>query len=390
MFFQIEMGRTRSSSGSSTDDRRKRRKSHKRRRDHRRRSGDLAKSVQILTDSVLKIGSYLNLDLGKTPACRSRSTSRKTSRSRSRSPFTGRKEDLGSSPIKTPPRRSRSPFSVPRGENEEARKEWADQAKKTHTQAEKESTNSQEILVIDVPNESLLKLLGADPGLSNKTGAALHSGVASRWHEIAKSGLPKEERDAIKMKFKPPPNCEFGPPVINPELAKAVLPIVRSRDDELSRVQTNLQVSISALGSVVSGLLNDKEPLNRENLISNINDAGRFLVGTQYSVSLLRRRIIKDNVKDSSIKELLHETPIYPNLFEADLSQKIKQMQTLTRVGNDITKANPGSQQIETRSATKRTDSSRSSGSTRQNLNSFRPPPHQKYRSVRGGRSMRK
>ncbi|CAL8111059.1 unnamed protein product [Orchesella dallaii] len=343
---------------------------------------NLEKSVGVLTDTVLKIGSLLNLKLDDVTTRRSRSTSRQTSSSRSRSPiYLGQKRQRShSSSARTPLRRSRSPFSVPRGENTKARKDWTDDVQKLL------SKRDDDALIINAPEDPLIKLLGADPGSSQKHGENFHQHLATRWQEIAKTGLPKDERDKIKSKLKPPPNCEFGAPILNAELAKAVIPIVRSRDDELSRVQSNLQISIAGMGHLLSTLLNDKEPIQREKLISDISDTGRFLTGTQYSLSLLRRRIIKDNVKDVAIKELLHETPIYPNLFEADISQKIKQMQSLTKVGNDITKPSGTLPRLDPRTPFKKSDSLRTPTSSKQTLNSFRPLPSYRTKRGRSGR----
>ncbi|CAL8092694.1 unnamed protein product [Orchesella dallaii] len=349
----FSMGKSSRSSSSSDDSRRRKRRSKKHKQRHR--TVKLERTVKLLTSAVEKIGTALNIDLAVQNDRHGSSTRRSMSTGRSRSS------------------RSRS-FSVPRGENNTMERKSTEKSLTKETDDGKDPSAT--VLEINAPNEELIKLLGLDPGSVQKTGDSFRPEVASRWQEIAKSGLQKDERSRIKAVFKPPPNCEFGAPTLNPELSRSILPVVKNRDEEISRVQGNVQVSISGLGNLLSGLLDDDLKLERNDLISKISDAGRFLVGTQYSLSLLRRRLIRENIKDISMKEVLSETSVYPHLFGSDLGTKVKEIHAVTKMGIDITKpSGSGIKPVTSSTFKRKATGSDGNPSVKRHLNSYRPLP---------------
>lgn len=258
-----------------------------------------------------------------------------------------------------------------------------------------------ELYVLD---DELKQLLGEEPSSSAQKGSDFHSEIASRWSSIAKLGMSKEERDRIRSNFKPPKNCEFSGPALNNELTKAVNPFTRNRDDDIRRIQNNIEVVISGLGETLSTLLSDNTPVDRKDLVRKLSDCGRFLVGTQYQLSLCRRKQVRASVRDNSMQELLQDSPIYPSLFGEDLSTKVKQMQSLTKLSHEIAKAPSTAQSTKpmksaitrpARSDTARTAPvNRTTSSSRGSLNSRRPLSYrqkpQNYYSRQSGRSNRR
>jgi len=197
-----------------------------------------------------------------------------------------------------------------------------------------EKDDDRDVIEISV-DEDLVNLLGDAPMLSPVNGPDFHKHIAERWGPIAQKGLPQDERNKLKTQFATPGNCEISGSKLNPELCKAVPPYVRDSDDRLKRIQDHIAVSATAIGNLMTNLLSGKE-IDTKQILSDLSSAGRYLVGTQYCISLQRRRLVSNSIKDSSMKSLLSDTPIYPYLFGADLSTQVNAASKLTKVGNDL------------------------------------------------------
>ncbi|CAL8116148.1 unnamed protein product [Orchesella dallaii] len=191
-------------------------------------------------------------------------------------------------------------------------------------------------LQLHVLDEEVMQLLGEPVKHANK-GPAVHTELKTRWESIAKSGMPKADRDTIREKYKPPKNCNVGAPLLNAELSKAVNAYTKSRDDELFRVQNDIETSISVMGQLLTSFLDDQRELSRHEIIAQLSDCARFLVGTQLQVSSFRRRQIRPNIKDTTTHDMLQDISIYPQLFGEDLALKVKQAHSVAKVSLDMT-----------------------------------------------------
>jgi len=239
-----------------------------------------------------------------------------------------------------------------------------------------------EVIILD---DEVKKLLGDSVSGDGEMGPPFHPEIAKRWESIAKQGVLKEDRERIRKKFCPPPNCTIVAPALNPEL-KTVNGFTKARDEEMRRIQGNIATAITGLGQTLTSVLDDSKPLDRNELIALLSDTGRFLTGTQYQMSLFRRKEVKSTIREPSMLEILSSSQIYPDLFGAELTTKVKQATSLTKVGQDITKANEKSA---TRPAKfqpqRKTEGRQPFQQFKSSLNSNRPP-HQTQFSKRGGR----
>lgn len=148
--------------------------------------------------------------------------------------------------------------------------------------------------------------------------------------------MPKEERDRLKSRHPNPKNCILTGPKLNLELALVVPSFCRDKDDELRRIQDHVSVVLSTLGSVITDVLDEKKPVDRKVILRDLSDAGRYLSGTHYSLSLARRKQVKFNIRDIDMKTLLQESAIYPMLFGSDLSTQVKTAHALAKTGREI------------------------------------------------------
>jgi hypothetical protein len=89
---------------------------------------------------------------------------------------------------------------------------------------------------------------------------------------------------------------------------------------------------VGALGKTISPMITEKESLDRKAALADLSDASRYLVGTQYSLSLMRRKTIQSQITDSFMTRIIATSDLYPNLFGADLSNEVQNAGRWTKV----------------------------------------------------------
>jgi len=304
-------------SSSSSDSSSRRGRKSKRRHHGRSRVKRLEQAVSKLTETVANL---VNRE--------KRSISRDQSgRKRSRSPSYSSED---SARIKAPmPKKTKVPSNghdtVPLTE---------------HFQPPSGTNNTEidgDVLIIGSLDSETAALLGDMPLAGPPMGPVIHSELAARWNQIAKKGLSKEERDRFVAKFPRPENFEAIGTLVNAELGNVIPDPVKIRDEGLKRIQDHLAAAAGALGKVISGLLQSDSDFDKKALVADLSDTGRYLIGTQYSLSLFRRKQISTQIKDPAMSLILGKSEIYPKLFGTDLSSEVKAAKALDKVGQDIT-----------------------------------------------------
>ncbi|CAL8093046.1 unnamed protein product [Orchesella dallaii] len=202
-------------------------------------------------------------------------------------------------------------------------------------------TNTRTLMMTDTPDfPDTLSVEKADEQSEKKTSDCNNAvNLLQLGDEQSQNDLLEitEERERIRKSFCIPPNCVIGAPALNPEL-KTVNGFTKNRDEEIRRIQGNIATAITGLGQLLTSVVDESKQMDRSQLIAQLSDTGRFLTGTQYQISLFRRKEIKSTIRDSSMIEVLNASPIYPDLFGSDLTAKFKQATSLNKVGHDITK----------------------------------------------------
>lgn len=198
------------------------------------------------------------------------------------------------------------------------------------------SDQTDDILIVDVLDTETAALLGDMPGSTAPKGPSFHPEISGRWNAIAKSGLSKEERDKITNKHPVAEGLIIEGAKLNPELVSAIPEYIKVKDDSLRRIQDHVATAATALGAAMNFLATEKCETSRLHILAQLSDAGRYLMGTQYALSLFRRKQVTGYVKDTIMTRILAESEVYPYLFGSDLSTQVKNAKSLTKVGHDI------------------------------------------------------
>jgi hypothetical protein len=103
------------------------------------------------------------------------------------------------------------------------------------------------------------------------------------------------------------------------------------------KVQEHIAIVVGALGKTISAMITGKESFNRKAALADLSDASRYLVGTQYSLSLMRRKTIQSQITDSFMTKIIATSDLYPNLCGADLSNEVLNAKAHSKVGQEPT-----------------------------------------------------
>ena len=248
-------------------------------------------------------------------------------------------------------------------------------------------------------DDEILCLLGESRKEKVPEGPPLHREIAARWASILSNGISDDEKTQLSQKFPSPSNCSFiNGPALNAEVEAALSSFTLQRDKEIQLFQKQLGVGISALGSSLTKMLSIKDQLtkagfNSTELIGPMSDAARGLLDLQHSLSVHRRTIISPNIK-TNLKSLIKNTTIDHDLFGADLPQKIKVAQELSKAGQEIrqpSKYSAKSKSKSNQSPKTKTSSDKDKPSRSAPLNSQRPSSYRQSRKTsswnsKGGR----
>nr|CAH7760283.1 unnamed protein product [Callosobruchus chinensis] len=147
-------------------------------------------------------------------------------------------------------------------------------------------------------NADILSVLGDETGVTKVYGPPIHKHIADRWLQILKSGLDGEKRKELISKYPAPDNSRyFEAPKLNAIVRQAINDSVVKRDERLTYKQTQIGVALSAIGSVISELLEKQEAGgDNKSIIERLSDAGRLLSDLHRSESTTRRDLASLNL----------------------------------------------------------------------------------------------
>lgn len=191
-------------------------------------------------------------------------------------------------------------------------------------------------------DKEALEILGKHLAINKPVGPPVCDELVSRWSEILKVGLPKEDKAALLLKYGPPINCSIlNPPKLNPEIKASLTDPIINRDTRIFAKQEKVTACIAAMGTVLSKLLCG-ETVERLSLIEVLVDTEKLLIDVQREESLTRKALVLSNV-NVSIKDTLNSTSIDEWLFGNQLDEKLKTAKTLEHSSKQIKVANKGS-----------------------------------------------
>lgn len=374
-FLAQTMGRSNRSRSRSRSDRHR----------HRSRKQDSDKRLKRLERTVEELTKAVHLSIGKAGRSkRSLSRSSSTNSERSTDSFAERRRTRRS--VSSIGSNSKgSIVSIFDKSNGSTRPRASNEADILATNAIQNHGNlPSDVLQINADDDDVHAILGTVPDATVKQGNDLNPALAERWNAIVRTGIPKEEREKIQGIFKDPANAETGGPKLNPEIKKSIPPIVRDNDGEIMSIQNHLAVGLNGIGLTISELMANREDIiDRKQILTVLSDCGRYLCGTQYALSLYRRKQIKRSFKNENMKEALGFSPLYPMLFGSDMNDVIKAAENSDKIGRNLNqKVTPRGENLQTTSKPANQRATRSTVT----LNSSHPSARFQPKSQRGGR----
>lgn len=203
-------------------------------------------------------------------------------------------------------------------------------------------TNPENNIPMQVIDREALEVLGKHQTVKKPVGPPICEELVSRWSEILNCELPKEDKEALLLKYGAPINFSaINPPKLNPEVKASLTEPVINRDTSIIKKKDKVVVCISALGAVLSKLLCG-ETVERLPMIEVLFDTEKLLIELQREASLTRKALIVPNV-NAAIKDTLNATAIDEWLFGNQLDEKIKTAKSLELSSKQIKAVNKGS-----------------------------------------------
>nr|CAH7714150.1 unnamed protein product [Callosobruchus chinensis] len=182
-------------------------------------------------------------------------------------------------------------------------------------------------------NADILSVLGDETGITKVYGPPIHKHIADRWLQILKSGLVGEKRKELISKYPAPDN---SPPKLNAIVRQAINDSVVKRDERLTYKQTQIGVALSAIGSVISELLEKQEADgDNKSIIERLSDAGRLLSDLHRSESATRRDLASLNL-NKEWRDTLSQSISDEWLFGEDLEGRIEQARTIQQSSDQL------------------------------------------------------
>ncbi|XP_048004363.1 uncharacterized protein LOC125240514 [Leguminivora glycinivorella] len=169
-------------------------------------------------------------------------------------------------------------------------------------------------------SEEIVALLGEAPEKIVFSPNLLEQ-LASRWQDIIKKGLNKEERDKLIKKYPVPENCKvIGAPKMNLEAQSAAGDTLVNRDKAIEQKQTEVSCALTAIGLALNKLC----VAGNEEIITLLSDSGRLLCDYQHRESQLRKMFITSGLDNKTARETLKDCDVDQWLFGENLAEKLK------------------------------------------------------------------
>lgn len=174
-------------------------------------------------------------------------------------------------------------------------------------------------------NDDVLKTIGPRLIVEKTMSDPICIHVATRWDDIIKQSLPKEEFDIMFKKYPPPKNCTFiDPPKLNPGIVTILKPkqeLVIKRDERIARKQQKLATASGAIAKPLSEVLKTEEV--NLTLVQLLSDFGSLLADLNHDETCIRKNLILSNL-NASFRDTLNATTPDEFLFGKNLEESVK------------------------------------------------------------------
>lgn len=143
-------------------------------------------------------------------------------------------------------------------------------------------------------------------------------------------GVNKEILEDLNKKYLAPENGTFlKSPKMNDEIDICLSRDARKQDFFVAQIQTCLTSGLTALGSLMSTLIEKPEMISTDKILSILAESGQLFTHAQNSLSKHRRFLAKPFLKED-LRKVIDECPVDEYLFSSKLNESIKNSKDMT------------------------------------------------------------
>ncbi|OXU19213.1 hypothetical protein TSAR_014910, partial [Trichomalopsis sarcophagae] len=178
-------------------------------------------------------------------------------------------------------------------------------------------------------NDDKQKKKSKDPKLPNtdkENEAKVEKELADKYW--FKNGIEKDQKEVLLEKYVNPEGLNV--PKLNPEILRKLPSYSNARDTYMCKRQELAGSALTAIGSVMTNLIEEKESIDKVEMMERLHDAGKLIVKMMHSQNKSRAAFIIAGL-DKDSNSILENTKPEEFLFGGDLSEKFKQAQTLDK-----------------------------------------------------------
>lgn len=182
-------------------------------------------------------------------------------------------------------------------------------------------------------NEALLEILGEEPTPGEEK-LVLHSSIAKRWGAWLKTPMAKEVKEDLFKKYPRAGDFSLDAPKMNEELISSLNESTIKKDRYFVITQNLVGTALSALAPAITALIEMKsEDANK--VLGDVWNAARVMAEIHRSQTAARLACILPSLT-KSFAEALSKREADKSLFGEHLSEKIAQMKTCDKLGQEI------------------------------------------------------
>ncbi|KAJ8938677.1 hypothetical protein NQ314_011378 [Rhamnusium bicolor] len=182
----------------------------------------------------------------------------------------------------------------------------------------------------------ILTLLGKTTELNEDKSEDINEEFAPIWRQILQRRLDSETTTKLIKKYPPSENLSLAAaPRLNPEVVSVMNEQHRQRDQRLSSLQHQLGAAITAVGKVLTVILENRgEAINPE-LVEFLSHAGRLFCDIHHEDSRCRRTLVSSSI-DKNFRATLTDVSVDGWLFGSNLGERVKAARDLEKLSSDL------------------------------------------------------
>lgn len=205
----------------------------------------------------------------------------------------------------------------------------------TASKTPESSNNQQDKLEL---NEALLQILGEEPSPGEEK-LVIHTSIAKRWGAWLKAPMTKEVKEDLFKKYPREGEFSLEAPKLNEELNSSINESSIKRDRYFIITQNMIGTALSALAPAITSLIAMKsEEANK--ILGDVWNAARVMAEIHRSQTGARRACILPSLA-KPVADALSKREADQFLFGQNLGDKLTQLKTLDKLGQEIKMQTP-------------------------------------------------